>query len=163
MIKSRLKVFFIIKIGVIIAVIWLLYVIACFFIRLDFSQDYHEIPGIENIIFQRNGRSEQYYKRCFWGLSRTEVPERFENYSADTSALVISELLNIIDVNHYIRQAVFSPDKNYILYCEIEAHYKKIGVTDDEYCYYKVCEVKSGEIITIYHTYREWYNLDWLE
>jgi len=162
MAKSRFKSFLVIKIGGALAVMWLLYMIAGFFIPLDFSQNYRKIAGVENIVFQRNGWGD-YYKRCFWGLKRTEVPEIFVEYKTDTRVSQINELLDVIDVDNYIRQAVLSPDEQYILFCEIEYNFKKTGVTDDEYCYYRVCEVKTGDIITIYHAYKEWYNLNWSE
>lgn len=37
--------------------------------RLDFSQDYRNIQGVENITLERNGW-HHFYKRCFWGLRR---------------------------------------------------------------------------------------------
>ena len=55
-----------------IAAILLFWILA--FTPLDFSQDYKEIPGVENIVFQPNGRRNQFYKRTFWGLERTDAP-----------------------------------------------------------------------------------------
>lgn len=162
MAKIKFRPFLMIIIVVVVFAMWLLYIVASLFMRLDLSQDYRKITGIENVVFQHNGWNDQYYKRCLWGLSRTEVPDVFEEYKTSTSTLARTKLHSMLDTDNYIRQAVFSPDENYILYCEIEYDYKKTGVTDDEYCYYRVYEMKSGEVITIYHAYREWYNLDWL-
>ncbi|MBD5555844.1 MAG: hypothetical protein HDQ95_11040 [Roseburia sp.] len=41
--------------------------------------------------------------------------------------------------------------------------YKNTGITDDEYCYYRVYEIETGKNITIYQAYRAWYNLFWFD
>lgn len=127
------------------------------FLPLDFSQEYRNAPNVENIIFQSNRQRDKFYIRCFWGLRKTKTPMDFESYQSDVT---IKNLLgNIVDERNQIRQAVVSPDGNYILYCEIQSGYKKTGLTDDEYCYYRVYNTKTSEIVTIYQGYQEWYNL----
>lgn len=129
--------------------------------RLNFSQDYRKIQGVENITLERNGQC-YLYKRCFWGLKK--IGDIWANHpntcrqcsESDTSK---SELNTYINVDNWIRQSIYSPDKKYILYCEIE--YRDSGVSDDEYCYYRVYEIETGKTITLYQAYREWYNLSW--
>ena len=145
-----------------IILISLLYHGSRFFLRIDFSQNYRKIHGIENIIFERNGW-HQYYKRCLWGLRKVESAQtgHFDmSYESDAS---IYELSYLIDTDNTRYQSIYSPDKKYILYCEIESGYKNTGVTDDEYCYYRVYETETGKIITIYQAYREWYHLYWID
>lgn len=145
----------------VVFVILLLCMIANIFLPLYFSQDYREISGIENIIFQPNGYSNVFYKRCFWGLSKIEPPTRFSQYKSGAYTAEIDILQENIGLNHEIRQAIASPDGNYILYCEIEYGYKNTGMTDDEFYNYRVYNINTKEIITIYQAYREWYHLDW--
>ena len=83
-----------------------------------------------------------------------------KSFESDDSSY---ELLDCINTENKIRQSIYSPDKKYILYCEIEYGYNGTGITDDEYCYYRVYEIETGNIITIYQAYREWYNLFWFE
>lgn len=150
---------------IILALIFILflYVFANAFLLLDFSQDYRKIPNIEKVIFQRHRLSNIYYKRCFWGLCKSEPPVEFKPYHSDIPVLGIETLKDIIGEHNEIGQAVISPDSNYILYCELEYDYYNSGMTDDEYCYYRVYDVNTKEIITIYQGYKEWYNIGWLE
>ncbi len=142
-----------------IAALLLFWILA--FSPLDFSQDYKEISGVENIVFQPNGRQNQFYKRTFWGLERTEAPTTPISSEDNEAVWEINAFADLVE-NTSIRQAIFSPDGNYILYCELEYNYKNTGLTDDEYCYYKVFNIATGEVVTIYGGYREWYNLGWL-
>lgn len=131
--------------------------------RLDFSQDYRNIQGVENITLERNGWHD-FYKRCFWGLRRindTQVDHTVICQSGSESDDSIIELQNLIKTEYAIRQSIYSPDKKYILYCEIK--YGHQGITDDEYCYYRVYEIETGKIFTLYQGYREWYNLSWTD
>lgn len=131
--------------------------------RLDFSQDYRNIQGVENITLEQNGWHD-FYKRCFWGLRRindTQVDHTDICQSGSESDDSIIELQNLIKTEYAIRQSIYSPDKKYILYCEIK--YGHQGITDDEYCYYRVYEIETGKIITLYQGYREWYNLSWTD
>lgn len=130
------------------------------FSPLDFSQDYKEIPGIVNVVFQRNG-SNNFYKRCLWGLERTDAPATPISSKDDEAVWEIDAFADLAEQT-WIRQAILSPDGNYILYCELEYNYKNTGMTDDEYCYYKVFDIATGEVVTIYGGYKEWYNLGWL-
>lgn len=130
------------------------------FTPLDFSQDYKEIPGVENIVFQPNGRQNQFYKRTFWGLERTDAPAT--PISSEDDAVWEIDAFKDLAESISVRQAIFSPDGNYILYCELEYNYTNSGLTDDEYCYYKVFDITTGEVIQIYGGYKEWYNLAWL-
>lgn len=129
------------------------------FLPVDFSREYRKIPDVENIIFKPSGQSDRYYKRCIWGLGRTEAPAQFRQYQ---SVQHIPEALqDMADNGNQVCQAVFSPDGKYILYSEIAYNYKNSGLTDDEYCYYKIYNIETKETVTIYQAYREWYNLDW--
>lgn len=142
-----------------IAALLLFWILA--FTPLDFSQDYKEIPGVENIVFQPNGRRNQFYKRTFWGLERTDVPTTLISWEDDKAVWEIEAFVDVAEQTR-IRQAILSPDGNYILYCELEYNYKNTGLTDDEYCYYKVYDIATGEVVIIYGGYKEWYNLGWL-
>lgn len=128
---------------------------------LYFSQNYRSIQGVENITLEWNGQ-RYLYKRCFWGLKK--IGDSWANHpdtckQCSESDASINELKNFISTDNFIRQSIYSPDKKYILYSEIE--YRDTGVSDDEYCYYRVYEVETGKIITLYQAYREWYNLSW--
>ena len=127
---------------------------------LDFSQSYHKIQGVENILFQRNW-GKRLYKRCFWGLKDVGDSMEFRDQGAAERTRMIAELEGYIHSENEIRQAVASPDGKYILYCEIEYGYQGSGITDDAYCYYRVYEIETGDIVTIYGGYRQWLNLDW--
>ena len=148
---------------ILIILVWLLCRIGKGFLPLDFSQNYRKIPGIENIVFERNGWKEKCYRRCFWGLKGMEDP-RVDNpdnlHESDSSLYVLHDL---IDTDNVIRQSLYSPDMEYILYCEIEYDHTQSGMTDDEYCYYRVYDIRSGKNTMIYQGYREWYNLFWFE
>ncbi len=158
--KQRRKFVYLIAIIVIpIAAILLFWILA--FTPLDLSQDYKDIPGIENIIFQPNGKQNQFYKRTFRGLKQTEAPTIPISAEDDEAVWEIDAFVDLTE-NTYICQAIISPDGNYILYCEIKYNYKGTGITDDEYCYYKVFNITTGEVLQIYGGYREWYNLGWL-
>lgn len=140
--------------------LWLLYLAAGLFVPLDFSQDYRKVQGYENIVLVRNGR-DQCYKRTFWGLEKfsdLRIDNRDNSHESDSS---YNQLKDLIDTGNVIRQAIYSPDRKYILFSEIESDYKDTRVTDDEYCYYRVYEIESGKVVTIYQAYREWYNLFW--
>lgn len=130
------------------------------FLPVDFSQDYKRIHGIENVVFQRNG-SSNLYKRCFWGLRRIESPVTEVCSKDDAKVWEVEGFADSVE-QASVRQAILSPDGNYILYCELKYNYKNTGLTDDEYCRYKVFNVGTGEIVQIYGGYREWYNLAWL-
>lgn len=140
---------------------WLLYLTADLFLRLDLSQDYRDIQGYENIVLERNGW-DQYYKRTFWGLKKTASPQGIKSDNRHDSDQSHDRLNEWIDTDNYIRQSIYSPDKRYVLYCEVIYDYKHSETTDDEYCIYKVYEIESGKSFTIYQAYREWYNLFWL-
>lgn len=133
-----------------------------FFLPFDISQDFRKVQGIENIIFGRSW-GQQCYKRVFWGLQRIEDSQTDYSEICWESDDSMHELLDCIDTDNSIRQSVYSPDKKYILYCEIEYNYTKSDVTDDEYCYYRIYEIETGKIITIYQAYKEWYNLAWFD
>lgn len=141
---------------------WILYSLAKFFLPFDISQDYRKVQGIENIVLRRSW-GQQYYKRCFWGLKRVEDPQTDYLEICWESDASMYELLDCIDTDNEIRQSVYSPDKKYILYCEIEYDCNKTGITDDEYCYYRVYEIETDKIITIYQAYKEWYDFAWLD
>ncbi len=146
----------------ILAGIWYgLYRLADLFLPLDFSQEYRQVEGYEGIIFEQNGWGKCFH-RCFWGLKNIENVQAEALDSSRKEDSSIQELTGRIDTEHTIEQSVYSPDGNYILYCEIAYNYTHSGMTDDEYCYYRVYERKSGRIITVYQGYREWYRMVWL-
>lgn len=159
--KKQLKKFFLIigTIAISIAMILLLWILA--FTPFDFSQDYKEIPEIENVVFQRNGNRDIFYKRTFWGLKRRKAPAKAIEQTVDEAVREIDAFAELME-NTDIHQAIFSPDGDYILYCEIIYNYKGTGVTDDEYCCYKVFDIATGESVQIYGGYRAFYNLGWL-
>ena len=141
---------------------WILYSGIKFFLPFDISQDYRKVQGIENIIFGRSW-GQQCYNRVFWGLQRIEDSQTDYSEICWESDDSMHELLDCIDTDNTICQSVYSPDKKYILYCEIKYNYTKSDITDDEYCYYRVYEIETDKIITIYQAYKEWYDLAWLD
>lgn len=124
---------------------------------LCFSQEYRKIEDVENIVFRR--WQDNYYRRFFWGLGTVKVPENLSRNEVGTEEIEVLE--DVIGEKNEISQAIYSPDGNYILYCEIELGTRDIGLTDDEHCYYRVYNKNTGEVITVYDAYREWYDLYW--
>lgn len=159
--QRRRKIFIALVIATIVAV--QVFVICNLFLQMDFSQDYRAIAGVENIIFQSNASRDTFYKRCFWGLKKTDVPAFYEPHNVIVPDWRLEEMEGSIGDNRRIVQSVLSPDGNYILYCEIEYGYTDSGLTDDEYCRYKVYNVETEEVTELYGAYREWYNLYWEE
>lgn len=132
--------------------------------RLDFSQDYRKIVGAEEIIFQDRTAPGNSYCRGTCGLKRIspEKAEELEAYDANTDICEADgALIEKLRTENTVEQIVISPDEQYILYQEIEYGYSGGYTSDDEYCYYRVVSVDSGEIVTIYQGYREWYELSW--
>ena len=121
---------------------------------LCFSQEYHKMENVESIVFK--SWDDKYYQRFFWGLGTVKMPENL--YRNEFSWEELQELEDEIKPKNRISEAVYSTDGNYILYCEIERVGEYAG---DEHCYYRVYNKKTGEIITIYDAYKEWYELYW--
>lgn len=128
------------------------------FFHLDFSQNYQEIEGIENIIFCDQGLL---YKRTFWGLKSIGEPAAFHKTNTEEQKRLREALQRAINCENTIDSAISSTDKRYILYCEIKYNYKGSGITDDEYCYYRIYDTDTGKITTIYKGYQEWFDLNW--
>lgn len=124
---------------------------------LDFSQSYRKIKGGDNIVFRQNW-GKKLYKRHFWGLGQADKEIEFREHDKLEQ---MDELMHYIDSENDITQAIGSPDGRYILYCEIKYNYFKSDMTDDEYCYYRVYDIETGTIVTIYAGYRQWFDLDW--
>ncbi len=136
------------------------------FLKLDFSQEYRNINGIDGVVFRKNGQ-DKYYARCFWGLRKIDAPDEFTEWDGRVGVLSeIDKFKKYVDEHDiWVNQAVVSPDGKYILYDEIKFGYRGgagwSGLTDDELCYYRVFEIDTGEIFTIYSAYQEWYQFDW--
>ena len=91
-----------------------------------------------------------------------EKAEELAEYDANTDICEADgALIEKLRTENTVEQIVISPDEQYILYQEIEYGYYGGYTSDDEYCYYRVVRVDSGETITIYQGYREWYELSW--
>lgn len=138
----------------------LVYTGAKVFLHMDLSQDYRSITGIERIVLY-SSREEQAYVRTWWGLTRAKKSDAFALPGKEEMRPALDALEQQIISEHPVDQAVFSPDGAYILYREIVYNARGSGVTDDEYCYYRVCRVATGEITTIYGGYREWFDIGW--
>ena len=125
--------------------------------KMDLSQDYRKVKGIEQVIF-RDYFKHDTYCRSFWGLKKVVTGEEGEKKE---EAFCDVECLNELGIwpEGSIEQMKVFPDGQYLLYQEIEYDYSGSGMTDDEYCYYRVVDTDSGEIITIYQGYREWYEV----
>ena len=160
--KMRIKPLKVIVILAGLALLWLLFFGVKHFLPFNISQDYLKVHGVENIIFEHNWK-HQCYKRCFWGLKKTEYPQVADSDILCESDDSMNKLSDLLDTDNEIHQSVYSSDEKYILYCEIEYNYMKSGMTDDEYCYYRVYDIETDQIITIYQGYREWYDLLWLD
>ncbi|MCM1101119.1 MAG: hypothetical protein NC398_07015 [Acetatifactor muris] len=126
---------------------------------LDFSQDYRTVEGVDGIVFR--GWDGRCYQRCFWGLRPAGDDLMADLGNTPKSDVSVEILQSLTDTDKKITQSLYSPDGRYILYCEIEYGYFGSGVTDDEYCYYRVYDLESGEITTVYQGYRRWYDLSW--
>lgn len=165
-----------------------------FFFKLDFSQDYRKVDGIEQIVF-RKYYDETAYRRASVFLKKIDVekqeekeivaPDWLENsgfflfdisksermiayHDHEQKAIILCDIdgneIDSIKVEDAIEQIVFSPDNRYILYVEKDyGYYHKGNVTDDEYVYYRVYDIESKELITIYEGYRAFYKMEWQE
>lgn len=143
------------------------YYFAQLILPLDFSQNYRTVQGVGNIIFIDTWQN-QCYKRCFWGLRKTECPQTASDSDTLEDTLYVSDesiekLKDLAEIEYMLYQSVYSPNHDYILYCEVESDYGGGGVTDDEYCYYKVYEMETGRIIPIFQGYRKGYSLLWTD
>lgn len=114
------------------------------YLHFDFTQDYRKIDSVEKIIFTNNWTKKSYC-RSFWGLQecKTGNQDSFKDEWFDEN------------------RTVYSPDGKYFLYVEVEYNYYNSTLTDDEYCYYKVKDLETGEEVTVYQGYRQWYAFHW--
>lgn len=71
------------------------------------------------------------------------------------------ESTDSFDTQYPVTQLVLSPDRKYVLYCEIEYGVNCGYSTDEEYCYYQVIELETGAMYTVYDGYREWFEVYW--
>ena len=143
--------------------VWVVYNVVYIAFPIDLSQEYRKIPEVENIVFHENW-GDKYFKRSFWGLKEIENPVDFQENEGG-KALEVPFLKEVLDEHDWIEQAVTSPNGKYILYCEIQYGYKDPGggMTDDEYCYYRVYNIDTGEVVAIYEGYRKWFEVCWNE
>lgn len=160
-------------------------------LHLDFSQDYRKVQTAGQIRFRDNG-SGKVYKRCVWGLRPVErcaespAEEKPPVSWLDTSVYDVTasgglvvwydweedaiflgnaegEIQKRIDVLYHGEKLAFSPDEKLLLYYEQEWGWSGGGITDDEYCYYRVIDLQDGTQHTIYEGYREWFQVYWEE
>ncbi len=159
-IKSKLKllVFMGIIIGILMFIVTFFWKAECH--PYDFSQEYRQIEGYENIVFRDNG-TEQDFCRSIWGLTVRNHSDGFtEHRSIDKNSnayKILEEHTDLADT--FVKQIVFSPDGNYILY--VESVYRGTGVTDDEDVYYRVYDIKNDTVVTIYSGHRAFLLVDW--
>lgn len=142
------------RIQIIIIIMWftgLFLMIAGPMIKVIFklypSQEYRLIEDTEQIIFW-----EYYGKIAYYDYDSDEICFcDMENFAE--KRFKVSE--NSID------QIEISPNEKFILYREIVYGYYGNYMMDDEYCYYKILNMDTETVITIYQGYREWYNISW--
>ncbi len=126
--------------------------------HFDFSQDYRNVEGYENIVFM-DPKSKQCFRLCVWGLVRTEKPDGFEDHRDLVSPSEYQMLVENTDAEN-IWQVVSSPDGRYILY--VERINVGTGVTtDEEEVFYRVYSIEDGTSTTIYSGYRQFLLVDW--
>ena len=126
--------------------------------HLDFSQDYKDVKGHENIVF-KDPKSKQCFRLCAWGLVKTENPNEFDDHRDLVSSSEYQLLVENTDAEN-IWQVVSSPDGRYILY--VERINVGTGVTtDEEKVYYRVYSIDDGTNIIIYSGYKQFLLVDW--
>jgi len=130
--------------------VWIIWFFLVINYHLDFNQSYLFINGFENIVLYDSQNS---YQRRIWGLKEIESYEYGDNYDSN----IISQVEEMVDDENWISQACYSPDKEYILYKEVEAW----GPTDDNTYYYKVINVDSKKIRTFYKGPMEDFDIYW--
>ncbi len=84
------------------------------------------------------------------------------DYTAKKICIATSDrtVIREVPISYYWgNQLVFSPDEKYLLYQENDV--LSGYTTDDEDVYYRVVNIESGNIITIYEGYRQYFNLYW--
>ena len=108
--------------------------------HLDFSQDYRQVEAVDQIRFW-DSWSGKVYERYAFGLRPIGKQESIPAAEEPT----------------------LSPDGRYLLFCEIEYGVNGGYSTDEEYCYYRVTDLRSGTRYTIYSGYREWFQVYWEE
>lgn len=155
--------------------------------HLDFTQDYRQVDEIGQLRFW--DRSGKVYIRYPFGLrpieKREDVPEQEKPalfwldtniYDVmDSGGLVAlydwrgskiflgstdGEVRESFDVAYDVKMLAFSPEGRYLLVYEIDY---RGGITDDEYCYYRVIDLEDGVWYTVYAGYREWFRVYWAE
>lgn len=156
--------------------------------HLDLSQEYRQVEAIGQLRFWDRW-SEKVYIRYPFGLrpieKREDVPKQEKPTLAwlDTSVYDVTdsggqaawydwkedkiflgsvegEIQDSFDVSYDCKKLAFSPDGRYLLNYEIEYGGE---ITDDEYCYYRVIDLKEGTQYTVYSGYREWLDAYWEE
>ena len=143
--------------------LWLLCAGVKMWFHLDFSQSYRSVPGVESIVFW-DSREKQAYTRTFWGLKKAAAPTVFsepDTARQEEAAAILAEHIQHGSSACVLDIALVSPDGRYIVYREVEYNYYKSDMTDDEACTYRVFDIETGRISTIYKGYREWFRLDW--
>ena len=159
LIKKKILVISLLSIAIILVAGLLLFPMIKMALRLDFSQEYRKVEGMDRIRFRDNW-SGKVYGRSFWGLC--PVGQMKDEPSGGYRETVKDSALSIEQFSKYeVKQVELSPDSRYILYCEIEYGVNGGYSTDEEYCYYRVIDLEDGEQYTIYSGYREWYQVYW--
>ncbi len=152
--------------------------------HLDFSQDYRAVDGIGQVVFRDNSRKTA-YKRCFWGLKQEADAEGLEEgnepspegiYASPSGQLrawtdnksrklYVSNMdaseIKEFDTDYSVGQIVFSPDDRYLLYKEVEYGIHGGYSTDEEYVYFKVLDLGTGSVVTVFQGYRQFFQVSW--
>lgn len=96
----------------------------------------------------------------------SEVREHIVWYDREGEKILLGdlggEILCSYDIQYdTVERIVFSPDDKYVLYYEKEYGVNGGYSSDEEYCYYKVIDIETGEQYTIYAGYRQWFDVYW--
>lgn len=140
--------------------IFALFVIICFILYYTKRDSYDALNDQAGMLF-KNYQSESYFKYGNSMLFKIEKPSNFNSY-------VSSEHTEEIDfVRHHsgktgnLTQAVFSPDRQYILFSTVVYNYDGSDPENDEYCFYYVMDVNTGKPSLLFKGFRQWYEIDW--
>lgn len=123
---------------------------------------YLEADGEKQDLLRKSGSGEiREIAANVWGLTASSGGGLLLYYSREDQQYHVYDTRNGEDrtlSQDFMSSPVISPDGSSILYQEIKS---RSGMTDDEDCYYRILNLVTNEVTTIYSGYREWLGYIW--
>lgn len=139
---------------------FVLLVAICVILYLTTRYSSDEINNQAGMLF-KNYQSESYYKYDNSMLNKIEKPSNFRSYvSAEHTEEMSFVKQHAGDVGN-LTQAVFSPDKQSILFSTVVYNYDGSDPENDEFCFYYVMDINTQKPSLLFKGFRQWYEIDW--